>query len=277
MLTRCNVSLIIKGANNMMISRMNSTYENINTKQNSNDDSSNLQTKLIAEQRRLKAVDSDSNMNESEKSKEKLRIQQQIDDLNRKLKMEQMEKETGDNSKVVQEETGKRASGTEDNEEKKTEGAEAVKDNERKLSMSKEKDKAGAVEDKNAIKEAEEKKAAERQTEKEEKTKEEQDKKENKGISPQEVHKMLSADYELQRDRVLNNVSEKKEGTEGVLRAEIKSDTIQGTDTENKKEQLSEMRKQKPIQIEAMEDEKKDIIKKPNDGMKVVIKEDSFV
>lgn len=76
-----------------MISRINSTLENISTKQNSVKDDSNLQTKLMAEQRRLKAVDADANMNESEKVKEKLKNQQQIDDLNCKLKMEEWEKE----------------------------------------------------------------------------------------------------------------------------------------------------------------------------------------
>ena len=80
----------------MMISRINSTLENISTKQNSVKDDSNLQMKLMAEQRSLKAVDSDVNMNESEKTKEKLKIQQQIDDLNRKLKMEELEKEATD-------------------------------------------------------------------------------------------------------------------------------------------------------------------------------------
>ena len=59
-----------------MISRINSTLENISTKQSSVKDEGNLQTKLMAEQRRLKAVDSDANMNESEKAKEKVRIQE---------------------------------------------------------------------------------------------------------------------------------------------------------------------------------------------------------
>ena len=77
----------------MMISRINSTYDNINTSQKSDSENNNLQTKLMAEQRRLKAVDSDTNMNASDKAKEKLKIQQQIDELNRKMKMEEMEKE----------------------------------------------------------------------------------------------------------------------------------------------------------------------------------------
>ena len=64
----------------MMISRINSTYDNINTSQKSDSENNNLQTKLMAEQRRLKAVDSDTNMNAGDKAKEKLKIQQQIDE-----------------------------------------------------------------------------------------------------------------------------------------------------------------------------------------------------
>lgn len=57
-----------------------------------------------------------------------------------------------------------------------------------------------------------------------------------------------------------------------MLRAEIKSDAIQGTNTETKKEQLAEMRKQKPIQIEAIENDKMNQIHQAENGMKIVIK-----
>ena len=254
----------------MMISRMNSTLENISTKQNSVKDNGNLQTKLMAEQRRLKAVDSDANMNESEKAKEKLKIQQQIDDLNRKLKMEELEKEqkgTGETVAVKE---------ADSKEQKDTKGALAKEDKieafekkqeavERKASSQKE-EKVQEKEKAEDVKNAKEDKGIE-QEEKEKKTKEEKI-----GVSPQEVHKMLSLDYELQKERVLNQVSDKKEGSEDVLRAEIKSDKIQGTDIEGKEEKLVEMREKKPIQIEVIEANKKESLLKPEDGMKIVIK-----
>ena len=102
------VSLIIQGAYNMMISKVNSAFENINLKQDSGNGNSDLQAKLMAEQRRLKAVDSDTNMNAGDKAKEKLKIQQQIDELNRKMKMEEMEKESADSKeKAVSSEENK--------------------------------------------------------------------------------------------------------------------------------------------------------------------------
>ena len=108
----------------MMISRINSTYDNINTSQKSDSENNNLQTKLMAEQRRLKAVDSDTNMNAGDKAKEKLKIQQQIDELNRKMKMEEMEKESADSKADMQQEAKEKAVQAEKSREKKTEDIE---------------------------------------------------------------------------------------------------------------------------------------------------------
>ena len=83
---------------------------------------------------------------------------------------------------------------------------------------------------------------------------------------------MLSADFELLKERVLNQVADKKEGTEDVLRAEIKADSIQGTDVESKKEKLAEMRQRKTVQVETIEQDRKETLAQPKDGMKVVIK-----
>ena len=270
------VSLIIKGAHNMMISKINSTFENINSKQNSDNGNSSLQTKLMAEQRRLKAVDSDTNMNASDKAKEKLKIQQQIDDLNRKMKMEELEKESADDKVNTQQEAKEKAVPAEESKEKKAEDVEdaAKKTNKKETSLP-EQNKAEDVKENRKTKEVEEKDVREKQVEKEEKDKEKEERAnpEKMGISPQELHKMLSADYELQQERVLGRVTEEKEGTEDVLRAEIKSDTIQGTDAEAKKEKLAELREKKLIQIENIESDKKEPFSKPKNGMKIVIKE----
>ena len=110
----------------MMISKVNSTFENINSKQNADDGNNSLQTKLMAEQRRLKAVDSDTNMNAGDKAKEKLKIQQQIDELNRKMKMEEMEKESADSKVNTQQEAKEKAVADKESIEKKAEDVEDV-------------------------------------------------------------------------------------------------------------------------------------------------------
>ena len=260
----------------MMISRINSTYDNINTSQKSDSENNNLQTKLMAEQRRLKAVDSDTNMNASDKAKEKLKIQQQIDELNRKMKMEEMEKESSDGKVSVQEEAKDKTVASEETKEKKTDSIEvAEKKTNKKDPSLQDINRAEDVKENKKTKETEEKDADEKQVEKEEKNKEDEEKskKEKLGISPQELHKMLSADFELQKERVLGQVTDKKDGVENVLRAEIKSDTIQGTDTNAKEEKLAELREKKTNQIETIESDKKEPFSKPKNGMKIVIKE----
>ena len=272
----------------MMISRMNSTYNNINTRTQSVDnDSKSLQTKLVSQQRRLKAVDSDTNMDDNQKAKEKLKIQQQIDDLNRKLKMEELEKEPAEQKPNVQKEDVKaKLIREEDSKEEKigiTDTKESgVEKNSRSL-VDEEKTEAAresletkATKEKSDAANKEEKSAIQRQIE-EAKEAEEKSKQEKLGISPQELHKMFSADFELQRERVLNNVSSKKDGVEDVLRAEIKSDEIQGTDTADKKEKLVQMRNRKPIQIETVDSDRKDKVAKAQSGAKVVIREDAIV
>ena len=260
----------------MMISRINSTYDNINTSQKSDSENNKLQTKLMAEQRRLKAVDSDTNMNAGDKAKEKLKIQQQIDELNRKMKLEEMEKESSDGKVSVQEEAKDKTVASEETKEKKTDSIEvAEKKTNKKGASLPEQNKAEDVKESKNVKEVEEKDAREKQLEKEEKKKEDEEKnqKEKLGIPPQELHKMLRSDFELQKERVLSQVAEKEESAQDVLRAEIKSDTIQGTDTNAKEEKLAELREKKTIQIETIESDKKEPISKPKNGMKIVIKE----
>ena len=259
----------------MMISRINSTYDNINTSQKSDSENNNLQTKLMAEQRRLKAVDSDTNMNAGDKAKEKLKIQQQIDELNRKMKMEEMEKESADSKVNTQQEAKEKAVPVEESGEKKAEDVEdAAKKTNKRDDFLQDVNRTEDVKESKKIKETEEKDVQEKQVEKEEKNKEDEEKskKEKLGISPQELHKMLSGDFELQKERVLGQVTDKKDGAENVLRAEIKSDTIQGTDTNAKEEKLAQLREQKPIQIDVIESGKREEVLKPENGMKIVIK-----
>ena len=60
-------------------------------------ESKNLQNQLISEQRRLKQLSSDSEMGAEEKATKRQEIQQQIAELNRKLRMERMEQKEEEN------------------------------------------------------------------------------------------------------------------------------------------------------------------------------------
>ena len=60
---------------------------------------------------------------------------------------------------------------------------------------------------------------------------------------------MLTADSMLQQQEVRENIAREKQGMENILESEINSDTIYGSDTTAKREKLSEMRKDTPIEI----------------------------
>lgn len=92
------------------------------------------------------------------------------------------------------------------------------------------------------------------QKEKEKEKSEVQDEKkiEFKNASPEEVYKILNMNSEIQQERILETVERKESGIENVLESEIKMDDLHGIENTVKKEQLSEMRRKKPIQIKAL-------------------------
>ena len=189
--------------------------------------------------------------------------------------MEEMEKESADSKVNMQQDAKEKAVVDKESIEKKAEDVEnAAKKTNKKDPSLQDINRAEDVKENKKTKETEEKDADEKQVEREENNKEDEEKskKEKLGISPQELHKMLSADFELQKERVLGQVTDKKDGVENVLRAEIKSDTIQGTDTNAKEEKLAQLREQKPIQIDVIESGKREEVLKPENGMKIVIK-----
>ena len=79
------------------VSSINSVNNSYNTAENdiylSNLKSRNLETELNSEQQRLNKLSGNATLTEAEKIKEKLKIQQKIAELNRKLKMEEMKEE----------------------------------------------------------------------------------------------------------------------------------------------------------------------------------------
>jgi len=73
-----------------------------------------------------------------------------------------------------------------------------------------------------------------------------------KEVSPKEVYHMLNVNLKNQKERVVGSVQQKQDSMESVLEAELKLDRFYGGENPVKEEQLSEIRRKKPIRIEAL-------------------------
>uniref|UniRef100_UPI0040564327 FlxA-like family protein n=1 Tax=Acetatifactor sp. TaxID=1872090 RepID=UPI0040564327 len=69
------------------------------------------------------------------------------------------------------------------------------------------------------------------------------------------IHKMFAADFVVQQERIQERVDAQKAGKENVLEAEMKLDSLYGTDTEAKREELSDMRKRERMQVESVDNQ----------------------
>ncbi len=192
-----------------------------------------LETQLANQQQRLNKISGDSQMSEQEKAKERQKIEQQIAELNRKLRMEELKEEEQEqkvekeqDSKIVAEEDTRARDVRTENEQEKE---EAQRTEERKAEVDR--------------------------------------------ISPESVYRMLSVNSDIQMDRVMERTARKKDGAENVLEAEIGLDRIRGTENPVKKEQLSEMRREKPFEMEILEVAQESNILGDNTGRKIIIRE----
>lgn len=195
-----------------MIGKVSSVSGNVQSREVSISDikSKDLESQLTSKQQRLNKISGDSKMSEQEKMKERQKIQQQIAELNRKLRMEQM-KEEEKKQKIEKEQKSK----------------VIYKEETRQEEIQKEKEKEKSeVQDEKKI--------------------------EFKNVSPEEVYKILNVNSEIQQERILETVERKESGIENVLESEIKMDDLHGIENTVKKEQLSEMRRKKPIQIKVL-------------------------
>ena len=197
--------------------------------------SKTLQTQLANKEQSLNRLSSDSKLSEEEKNKERLELQKQIAELNRKLRMLRLEKE--EETKETQKEQEKKA---------------ALIENE--IQNSSEKDSAANTTE-DLLKEKEEKPV---------------------NIPPQNIQKFLEAGTQLQKERIQQNMEQKKESSENILEAEIKSDKLYGTDTTAKEEQLSSLLKKKTFEINVKESENSKNFSKEKTPVKVVIREEDF-
>ena len=198
--------------------------------------SKDIQMQLTNKQQHLSRLTSDSEMTTEEKAKERQEIRRQIAELNRKLRMEQLDKE----------EAAKQEEKAEEN----------------KAALLAEQTGKIAEEDKTA-----EEEKAEKEVQEAEETKKEMQ------ASSSRIRNMLLADSYMQMSRAEEAAGRMTEGKKGVLKAEIQSDKLQGTDPSAKKEELSELQRKGNHGIEIREIGNESLMTTGNPGMKIIIRE----
>lgn len=197
----------------------------------------NIQDQITSKNQSLNRLSSDSKMSAEEKAKERQEIQKQIAELNRKLRMLRMEK--------------------------KEEAKQAEKKQKQKADLAEDQAKELTKEDSSKIL------SSEAPTEE---TVEEQIEKIN--IPPQSVQKILESGTLLQKERIQENVSQDREATKNILEAEIKSDKLYGSDTTAKREKLSSLIREKPIELKTTEQQEQQKISQKKAAVKIVIRND---
>lgn len=196
-----------------------------------------LQTQITGKQQSLNKLTSDAEMTVSEKEKERRKINQEIAELNRKLRQERL-KEQEDNKELQKEQ-----------EKKKVIKEEALQ----KLNSKKEDAPASSSESQDDT--AHEDTSA------------------VTDIPVVTLKNVLSADSAIKLSKVEEQVSRNMDGRQDILAAEIKSDELYGTDTSSKKEELSNLRRKEPFQIESLHKEEDTSVPTMDLGAKIIIHE----
>lgn len=115
-----------------------------------------------------------------------------------------------------------------------------------------------------------EKEQAQNRVLKEERTEQRQ---EQQKADEKSAEQIFVAEATLHHGKIRDVVSLKKEGIQNILEAEIKSDKLYGSDTEEKQEKLSAMRREKTFEINAKQVEADSQIPGMMEGAKIIIKE----
>lgn len=200
-------------------------------------ESKTLQTQIAGKQQSLNKLTSDAKMTVSEKEKERRKINQEIAELNRKLRQEQL-KEQEDSRELKKEQ-----------EKKKIIKEELLQE----LNPKKEDTPASS-------------------SELQEDTAQE-DTSAATDIPVVTLKNVLSADSAIKLSKVEEQISHDMEGRQDILAAEIQSDELYGMDTTAKKEELSNMRRKEPFQIESLHQKEDNSIPTMDLGSKIIIRE----
>lgn len=200
-------------------------------------ESKTLQTQIAGKQQSLNKLTSDAKMTVSEKEKERRKINQEIAELNRKLRQEQL-KEQEDSRELKKEQ-----------EKKKIIKEELLQE----LNPKKEDTPDSSSESQEDT--AQENTSA------------------ATDIPVVTLKNVLSADSAIKLSKVEEQISRDMEGRQDILAAEIQSDELYDMDTTAKKEELSNMRRKKPFQIESLHKKEDPSVPTMNLGAKIIIHE----
>ena len=200
-------------------------------------ESKTLQTQIAGKQQSLNKLTSDAKMTVSEKEKERRKINQEIAELNRKLRQEQL-KEQEDSRELKKEQ-----------EKKKIIKEELLQE----LNPKKEDTPASSSESQEDTAQEDTSAATD--------------------IPVVTLKNVLSADSAIKLSKVEEQISRDMEGRQDILAAEIQSDELYGMDTTAKKEELSNMRRKEPFQIESLHQKEDNSIPTMDLGSKIIIRE----
>lgn len=184
-----------------------------------NSNSKNIQNQIVNKEQHLNRLSSDTKLSAAEKEKKRQEIQKEIDELNRKLELMRMRQEEAEEKAQA-------------NQEK----AAALK--EEALSAERRNDKR--VENNPAEKAGAEYAATDKLPSDAAKVSEEERKPVSMPI--EDVQKMLTADYALQKELAQKNVDAHRESTVDVIKSEINQDQLRGSDTASKEAEIETIR-----------------------------------
>lgn len=202
-------------------------------------ESKTLQTQIAGKQQSLNKLTSDAEMTVSEKEKERRKINQEIAELNRKLRQEQL-KEKEDSRELKKEQEKKKII-----KEELLQELNPKKENTSASASSSESQKDSGREDTSSVTD----------------------------IPVVTLKNVLSADSAIKLSKVEEQVSRNADGRQDILAAEIKSDELYGMDTSSKQEELSAMRRHKPFMIESLHKKEDSSVPTMDLGSKIIIHE----
>ena len=184
-------------------------------------DSKNIQNQITAKQQHLSRLTSDSQLNAQEKEKKRREIQKEIDELNRKLELARMK----------QEEADKKAA----SEQQKAKSQKAQRLTEASIST----EETSKISSKEATKSTSEASSTEKQpTDNAKAIETDEEKTKHIDMPIEDVQKMLTADYELQKELTQKHVDLQIDSTISVIKSEIRQDQFYETDTSHKEAEL---------------------------------------
>lgn len=192
------------------------------------DNSKNLQNQITTKQQSLNRLTSDSKLSAQEKEKKRREIQREIDELNRKLELARLKQEDAEKKAAAQKEKA-------DAQKADAQKADLLAQSNSKVDTSSNTSSKKVTND--TIKEA----SADKQPVDATKTQEEE-KPKHIDMPIEDVQKMLTADYELQKELAQKSVDKQIDTTVSKINSEIKQDTLRGVDTASKEAEIETIR-----------------------------------